>query len=199
MASRGPNNIFSGEPLPIAPKINDPEIDAFNRKLLDYLRRLVGKLSRFSNGDGGGTTVQVFAASTSVDLNPGAGATLPLPWDTEIRRDSIYTLSVGNTVIRVSETGFYVVEVDVTVNKNFQFRVMVSIVDSGGTEIVTEDYMKSDVTGPSTGQTYSFMVPVNLTAGDYISTILYVTDGVNDAAILKLGTRVLVTKIADEA
>ncbi len=47
-------SIFSGEPLPVQPNIEDPEaVDRFHFKVLEYLRRLAAKLD--GNLGGGGT------------------------------------------------------------------------------------------------------------------------------------------------
>jgi hypothetical protein len=52
-----PGTLFSGEPLPLAPRVGDSEVAAFHRKLLDYLRRLGAKLEQALGPGGGGTGV----------------------------------------------------------------------------------------------------------------------------------------------
>lgn len=47
-------SVFSGEPLPVAPRTGNAELDAFHRKVLDYLRRLGALLARFVDTTGGG-------------------------------------------------------------------------------------------------------------------------------------------------
>lgn len=193
MTTRGPANIYSGEILPVAPETKNVELDVFNRKLLDYLRRLVGKLSRFS---GSTASVPVFAASMTVDRNPGV-ISYVVEWDSEIRKDSIYSISSSKQIITVAETGLYSVEVDIAINKNFQTGIDVAKVDSGGNVLSTEDYLKSKINDPTLGHTYSYMVPIALTAGESLSIIVYSIDMVNLVEVLKLGTRILISKIGD--
>lgn len=45
MAKESLASILSGEPLPTAPPVEDPEVYKFHRDLLNYLRRLTGKFT----------------------------------------------------------------------------------------------------------------------------------------------------------
>ena len=195
MATRGASNIYSGEPLPVPPKVDDAEVDAFNRKLIDYLRRLTGKLARFSGGSSSGT-VSTVALSLSADY-PGSLVDYLIPFDNQIQRDSIFELGATLGTVKVLQAGCYSVEHDVTIAKNFQVELRVARVDSGGAEITTEDYAYTSITGPSPGMTYSSCVPLQLSAGDYIGVFIRCTDGISVIDVWKNGTRLLVTRLGD--
>ncbi|MHA2265859.1 MAG: hypothetical protein ACXAEN_25995, partial [Candidatus Thorarchaeota archaeon] len=68
--------LVSGEPMPIPPKVDDPELEAFHRKLMDYLRRLTTKLS---NTEFGGSAdvgvIETFAATIDGDQSVDGAAT----------------------------------------------------------------------------------------------------------------------------
>lgn len=193
MTTRGPNNIFSGEPLPLVPNFTDPETAAFARNLIDYLRRLTGKLARFS-GAGGSTVLEFAAYAQAQSLGVGAGVTAGIPWNVELRKDSLFTHATDSPAVRVSETGLYVVECDVQIFKNFAVDFSVSKTDNGGNIISTPVYAGSHYPAPGVSESVSFMVPIQLSAGDYVSVVM-----VQDDAFVSAGTRVWITKVKDES
>ena len=107
--------LFSGEPMPVAPKFKDPEVDAFNRKLLDYLRRLVTKLSQAINAGSG--SVSAFVSTLTADIT-GVSYTAEFSpsWTKDIFFDSSvfsHSTSVSPEEITVLQDGLYVFLVDV--------------------------------------------------------------------------------------
>jgi len=187
MATRGASNIYSGEPLPVPPKVDDVEVDAFNRKLIDYLRRLTGKLARFAGG--GGSSVLVFSAYIVSDYIPGL-ATFDIPWTEILREDSIFSHSADGTSITVAQAGFYIVEVDFTPYKNFNPTVLEIQVNG-----VTPTWATSHFVVTSQ-DTYSSMTPLVLSAGDIVTT--RIGNG-TDMGLYQYGTRIVVSHIGDES
>lgn len=189
MTTRGPNSIFSGEIMPLAPELKDPELNAFHRNLLDYLRRLTGKLSRHVGGGGG--TVETFSAYAN-EQSLGTGAVVALiPWNNELLKDSTYTHDVDSGVITVSQSGLYIVHCDVQIFKNFAAVFRVAKVDSGGTDISLETYIESTYPSPGVAESVSFMVPLLLDAGESLGVFMAQTD-----AYVSPGTRIAVNRIA---
>jgi hypothetical protein len=191
--------IFSGEPLPVPPNLKNPEADSFNRKLIDYLRRLSAKIDRFTGGgDGADGNVLVFAAYKSSTQSISDSAFDPITWDEVIRRDSIFTFTPGSAIIEVSETGFYVVEMDIMMFKNVTLELKLSTVDAGGTEIDDIDYGYSEYSPSLPNLTLSVMIPVELNAGDRISLfgLSQLMAGAND--VINSGTRLLISRISAE-
>ena len=186
MTTRGPQNIFSGEPLPVAPEVDNPEIDAFNRKLLDYLRRLTGKLARF--GGGSTSALKAIALYFTVDQSDFVTGIKILEWSNVIRQDSdTFQFSAPSTDITVLSAGDYVIEIDIRVLKNVPHEIYVKI---NGTVLA---YGKIRFV-PSGDDSYSYMIPVTLNANDVInitidSSSIFATSAYAD------GTRLLITKI----
>ncbi len=186
--------IFSGEPLPVPPKTSNPELDAFHRKVVDYLRRLAGRLDLTGGGGGGsGNQVEVFAAhrepGVDVQIVTGAGEAA-IPWEIEVRKDPSFTHSANSSVVTVNQDGFYIVEVDVTNAKNALLEFHINV---NGTPV---DYSYSgdiSVFASIAYETYSFVVPLNLNNGDGIEVIMTQFD----ATTVGKGTRILVTRIGE--
>ena len=103
-------NIFSGEQLPVAPRVENAEMEAFHRKLLDYLRRLSGKLDRFTTGNNGAVipAVSLYLAS---DQNLAASYTA-LSWSNELWRD-LEAFAHSGAFVRVVTNGLYLITIDV--------------------------------------------------------------------------------------
>lgn len=188
MTTRGPNNIFSGEPLPLVPNFTDPETAAFTRNLIDYLRRLTGKLSRFSSSGSGGELVFSACLSTDQILGDGIGGGAAVKWTQTLRKDSAFQVNTPFDIIRVLTTGFYVVEVDFLLKKRYP--PTVAIVTKNGLALsygVTKPFVDAF------DSSASLMVPVNLSANDELGIVISGIDELD-----KTGTRLLVTKIGDE-
>lgn len=196
--------IFSGEPLPIAPAIEDAELSAFHRKVLDYLRRLAGKIDQFGDGgggDGADGNVLVFAAYKDTTDTFSDTTQTPVPWDVVIRKDSIFNFSASSAIIQVTEAGFYVIEVDLMPLKNVLFYAYVSKVDAGG--VATDDVDYGDggfpITGAAVGdQGGSMMVPLMLDANDRFSIFAKSQTGTGDNTWVTRGCRILVSRISAE-
>lgn len=187
----GGKRIFSGEPLPIQPLIKEPELDAFHRKILDYLRRLTAKLDRFVAPPTGTGNVTVFSAYKDADQTFYEGAESKILWEVELRKDSPFTFEAGSSDIEVTEDGFYILEVDIRSIKNLPYTVYVRVTDT------LPVYALSHFT-PSVDDTFSIMVPLVLVAGDVITVSILLEAG-GDAFIYADGTRLLITHIGEEA
>jgi len=192
--------IFSGEPLPVPPNMKNPEVDAFNRKLIDYLRRLSAKIDRFTGtgGDAADGNVLVFAAYKTKVQSVSDAAYDPITWDETIRSDTAFTFTPGQAVIQVNETGFYVVEVDLRMFKNVTLNTKLSTTDSGGTVITDIAWGFSQWTPSFPDETMSAIIPVLLTAGDYISYLGFSQAGSGANDTLESGCRILISRISDE-
>lgn len=192
--------IFSGEPLPVPPNMKNPEVDAFNRKLIDYLRRLAAKIDRFTGtgGDGADGNVLVFAAYKDTEDTFDDTTPTPVPWDVVIRQDSIFTFTAPSAIIQVTEAGFYVVEVDLAPFKNLPFFVHVGIVDAGGSETDDIDYSYSGFPISNTNQSGSMMVPLELAANDRISVFAVSTSATGTNSWVVNGCRILISRISTE-
>lgn len=187
MATRGQNNIFSGEPMPVAPKIDDPELAGFVRNLLDYLRRLTGKLAQFTTSSGIGGA-PAFAATLIVDQS-NLGSALTIQWTNVVHRDiDVFDFTTPDTDIIIRQQGEYSVEVDIQVLKNVHHELTITV--NG----VTIDWSHSKFLPGDADLSYSFMVPVHCDVGDVIQARLDCAP-FGGIAVEASGTRILVTKL----
>lgn len=188
--------IWSGEPLPIAPKIKDPELDHFVRKLLEYLRRLGAKLAQYPSGPGGGTsgTIPIFSAWLTADQTVDG---TDVKWTAVLRRDAVYdhTLDpVGNEqYVTVLEDGFYLVHVDLEFDALVTFPVTVSVKLSD--PVAATVAFSFDVVG-QTG-TYCGAIPLPLVAGVTLSIGLLPTLG--SGSLLRSGSRLTILKLTSDS
>lgn len=189
MATRGPQNIFSGEILPVPPQLDDPESDAFNRKLIDYLRRLTGKLARFVDTSGSGTVSSIALCFDSDQSDFITGAMI-LSWTNQLHKNAeVFEFSAPSTEITVLSAGTYVVEIDVRLLKNVQHLINVYI--NGVRPNYGKIVLQSDVDA-----SYSFMIPVVLSANDVI-TIELDASAFGQVYAYADGTRLLITRLGD--
>ncbi len=197
MTTRGPTNIFSGEIMPVAPKIDDPELSAFVRNLLDYLRRLTGKLSRFT-GTNTGASVLVFAAYADDQEYLSAGDN-QIVWTHRLRQDSPYSWSSPSAQIQVSQPGFYLVLVDLMFHPGAAIDTDVWISKVQGTTILStarygySEYGLTDAVSPNNSHT--FECPVVLSAGDTIA--IYAS--ASSVSLLERGTRITILHLPEES
>lgn len=141
------SGLFSGEPLPVAPNEPNAERAAFDRKLLDYLRRLSAKLAQYVPTDGGeddpgtDTPVNIPTFSAFNENNQEVVSTgtygAAVAWERALWRDSIYEHTDGNSVITVTEDGFYLIWCDLEVNYSgyTSAQMWLMILDGSGTPI----------------------------------------------------------------
>jgi len=192
-------NIFSAEILPLAPKVDDVELDVFHRKLLDYLRRLTGKLGTYAGGDGGSSTaaLKVFAAYKD-DQTLSSDEEIVL-WENELRRDSIYTYNGTYGFVQVSEAGLYIVECDLSMVKDFAQDYLVIKCDATGTRTDTMTYNTTRPNLDSEATTCSFMVPVLCDANDRLAVLISGDPGIVSDIIKGNSSRLLITKVEAEA
>lgn len=126
--------LYSGEPLPDPPRLDVenleelvPELDAFHRKIIDYLRRLGAKLSNVNYAppmSEGAEGFSVFCATLDVksDFTPASATWEDIPWETLIRKDTdvfSHSVSTNPGEITVLKTGFYLVHLEVQVDSDF--------------------------------------------------------------------------------
>lgn len=201
--------LFSGEPLPVAPKTDDPEIDAFFRKLLDYLRRLAGLLNQFVGPPpppgAGGETPSIacyFTADQDSDNvfnhiswtqdvwkdGPFDHDTVGTPWEVLVLEDGFYLISL---VLRTLKGAF-------TTNQ-----IRVSISDSGGAGVVFHPFFGESTLGPAGGGgqsgTMTLTVALPLIANKAI-TIYYRQDlGFTPSDIIAVGSSLTISKLRSEA
>lgn len=189
MATRGPQNIFSGEILPVPPQLDDPESDAFNRKLIDYLRRLTGKLARFVDTGGSGAVSSIALCFDSDQSDFSTGIML-LSWTNQLHKNAeVFEFSAPSTEITVLSAGTYVVEIDVRLLKNVQHLINVYV--NGVRPNYGKIVLQSDVDA-----SYSFMIPVVLSANDVI-TIELDASAFGQVYAYADGTRLLITRLGD--
>ena len=121
---------FSGEPLPLAPSLEgmeDPqrqELEAFHRKLLDFLRRMGAKLSseRFSPVSSG---IDTLALALVANYTLGAGWQ-DIEWSLQLRVDSSFSHSVlvNPGKITIEKDGYYLILADINLNDSWDFRII---------------------------------------------------------------------------
>lgn len=124
----GGKTIFSGEPLPVAPPIKDPELNAFHRKLIDYLRRLTGKLNQYV---GAGNGLETFVTTIAGEANATLGSDwAPIDWTLDIRKDAVYEHSISSNQeqITVLLAGLYIILCDLWLDTGPTFPVSTRVV-----------------------------------------------------------------------
>lgn len=191
--------IFSGEPLPVAPLVGSPEVDAFNRKLLDYLRRLTGKLDGLSlppPGGGSGnipTYVGYFTEDQSLEASYA-----PIDWTTDLWIDDAYAHDTINPErIQVLSDGLYACFVDIEIAKSGFYPVDVKIViyhDDGSTT-----FSPLFGHGLAGTDTFSMAVTLPLTANKAIAFFIQAPFFPDPTGIKFEGTRLTILKLADNA
>lgn len=107
--------LFSGEPLPLAPKIGDDvELDVFIRKLLDYIRRLGAKLSNPTFLPATAAQVRLFSGLLSAD-EVISTAWEALLWERFLRKDTDvfqHSITTNPDEITFLQDGFYTFLID---------------------------------------------------------------------------------------
>lgn len=194
--------ILSGEPLPVQPefkgdKISVPELNVFFRKLIDYIRRLTGKLDRIVENTGSGLMPLIFSGYKTADSAVSDSAYSPVTWEAQLRIDEIYVHTPPSAVIQVLEDGLYEVEVDLRITDAIATYTKVSIVDSGGTEISTPAYAYSQFNVDKDNDTVSFMVPIVLSANDYVSVFVKAEGASGGNTLDQTGSRIMIIKFRD--
>lgn len=185
--------IFSGEPMPVAPQVKEPELASFHYKLLEYLRRLAAKIdANTGTGDPGtGAATLVFGANLTAAFEYDDSGYIPIVWDNVIRSDTPFSHSAGT--ITLANTGFYVVELDLMIFKNLSTEVSVRL---NGVEI---DWGHSKFTPNTADDTWSLMVPFTATSGDDLTLEIKNGLGLANNFLGEAGTRVLVAYYPAEA
>lgn len=156
--------LFSGEPLPVPPRGMNPETDAFYRKLIDYLRRLSGKIDRYAVGSG---SVDAFVTTIAGDSDQalGAGAYEPIEWTLDIHKDSPFghSISSDQEQITILTSGLYVFLCDLTINvgPTFPVRARLRILAPDG-------YVKYSLSEIPAVGTLALTVTVPLVAGTIV-------------------------------
>jgi hypothetical protein len=189
-------SLFSGEPLPVAPKVDSAEISAFHRKLLDYLRRLAGKLDAAQQDDGSDPTsfgqVQAFSAFLDDyhDLSSVGTYGTKVEWDQELWQDSPFSHSNG--VIRMNVDGFYLFNIDLSIDfvGYVDAILTLAIVDVTGTIIAIPDFAYAHATPFSHTMTIGLPLPSGTRVALFVKTNI---DGA--AGLLPTGSRINILRV----
>jgi hypothetical protein len=182
----GGKTIFSGEPLPLAPGVNDLELDAFHRKLLDYLRRLGAKLNQFV-GQGA-----VEALVAYIDTQSTFVSYTSISWDHTLWIDSPF--ENNGTYIRVLVDGLYVFHVDVLVPEGFTLgNIVIELIGPSGTTFYPLFSLCRFETF-SYAMTISLPLLADTQIRVQLKTNIAVTDGLQAS-----GTRLTIMRIRDDA
>lgn len=110
--------LHSGEPIPIPPEGDDADLNAYLRKLTDYLRRLTAKLSSniYAPPPAAGTgSLATLALTLDGDYNMTSGMET-IAWDQVLRQDSAYTYASG--VVTFVTAGLYLILAEINVQNN---------------------------------------------------------------------------------
>ena len=184
--------IYSGEPLPTAPRVKDPELAAFFRKLLDYLRRLTAKLDQGTGGNTPASRIQSFAARFSTDQNI-ADVYAAIIWEDEIHVDTCFDHVEDSSRVQVLCDGVYLVCVDLEISSDATFPVEVDlrVIYEGNIGILTYGYGSISSAG-----TLSRSIPLTLRAGAEIQ-VQAKQASTTQQAVLRRGSRITVVKLAD--
>ena len=187
---------FPGEPLPLAPSLEGMEeaqrveLEAFHRKLLDYLRRLAAKLSseRFSPVSSG---IEILALALDDDYGLGGSGWRDIEWSLQLRIDSSFSHSVLVTPekITIEKDGFYLILADIFLNDTWRFR----IIDSSGDTLDYGEHAQEVLL--SSDQNSAVVIATHLHAGQIIRTQLNQT---NDLLIAD-STRLVILRLGNLA
>lgn len=181
--------VFSGEPLPIAPRVPDAELENFHRKLLDYLRRLGAKIDHYLQPSTPGNEVQCVMCYLDTDKVLGASYA-PIVWTDSLRVDAAFSFSAGQ--VSVTEDGFYLILVDIDVGDNGYFLVEAKIVIGSPDFVPTFGY---GVIGPNTG---SLAISLPLPAGKTIDVHVRCVDSPDVRGIKSAKTRLTILRLHNE-
>lgn len=124
--------------MPIAPKVDDPELASFHRKLLDYLRRITTKLSNTEFGGGGGD-VETFAATMTLDFDLGNNVWTDVEWDDPLRMDAFYSHSATTNPEQITllQAGLYLVLCDLHVEGESEWYMQIA---NGDDDVLSYSY-----------------------------------------------------------
>lgn len=187
--------LFSGEPLPVAPKEADAERSAFHRKLLDYLRRLTSKLDAFANREPDipppATNVAAYAGFLINDQQTESLYTA-INWEGTLWRDSPY--EPQGDKLKVLEPGLYVFNIDLW------------LLDPGGIDAqITLGITNGDLFfyptfgfGGFAQHSFSMTVPLPLLANTSVAVLLK-TNIPDPQGLKHNGTRMTVLRVRDNA
>lgn len=199
-------SLFSGEPLPVAPAMRGgdqstrlTELEAFHRKLLDYLRRLGARLDQFAANppEGGGsaaTNVQAFAGFLDDD-EATTESYSPVNWTRTLWKDTPYSHSNSpGAQIEVLVPGLYVISVDLLLLTNgfTNADVFIGFVDNGGALLAYPQF----AVGRGDTPTISLCVSLPLPANTRI-TVFLKTDSPDSGGLLKSGSRITILRVRD--
>lgn len=177
------NAIFSGEPLPIPPVTGDAELEAFHRKLIDYLRRLAGRLSRGLISSGSG--IESLAAVKDGDqVLTGSGAEDIVTWETLLWQDDAFSHETNG--VRIRKAGRFLVHVDVGIGKTgMEFAVRRNGVNLDYGYIFTFNGVVDTLS-------YGSSTPVQLAVGDFLEVVV---KAINSESLFASSTRLVVLKL----
>lgn len=184
--------IFSGEPLPQPPKAVNAEHDAFFRKLMDYLRRLAGKIDQYAVG---GSATDTYVGTISGDTNQALGTAYEsIEWTQDIHKDAAYEHSTTSNQdkITILQNGLYLILCDITVvtGPTFPVQARVKLVSPDG-------FVKYSLAEINAIGTLSLAVTVPLVSGAQIYIVAQDSGGTGGNVIEPDGTRITIVKLSD--
>lgn len=182
--------LFSGEPLPVAPREPNAERAAFDRKLLDYLRRLSARLDAANepppDGEMGFGQVEALSCflTSNHAVSSGGTAGALVEWDENLWQDSAFSHSSGNVLI--NKDGFYIFLIDLAIDFSgfVDATAFFSILDGSGTALAFVEFGE----GHTVTNTYTMTIGLPLPAGTRVG--VYLKTNADDAAgLLSTGSR----------
>lgn len=189
------SRIFSGEPLPLPPRVDNAELAVFHRKLIDYLRRLAGLLTRYVDPEGGpGTpsdsTIPVVVCY--IDANQDLEASYTgIDWTNTIWIDG-EAFNHSGEFISVVEDGLYLIHCDIELNSGFYETTMVVEVSAPDGSSVFYPRMGY---GKLNNGTFSLAMTIPLVAGRRFQVLVRCVDAPETNGILAEGTRITVLRL----
>ncbi|MHA2265800.1 MAG: hypothetical protein ACXAEN_25700 [Candidatus Thorarchaeota archaeon] len=186
--------LFSGEPLPLAPSTDDPELENFHRKLLDYLRRLTEKVSAPETYGGPSSGVlEAFASGLSANQNcADSTAWTDIGWTDPWRRDAAFAhdATTDPDEITLVQSGFYLLHMDISIDNASDIQLRLANGDGDGLA-----YSLLDNTAQLTRVMVTYTVPFFAAAGGIIRVQIKVGTNNDDVeadytrlAILRIGS-----------
>lgn len=181
------SRIISGEPLPTPPRALDPEVDAYNRKIIDYLRRLSAKLQALLNG--AGSAVECYSAWFDASQTVAA-AYATITWNKDLHVDGPYShsMTVDPGKITVVLDGLYLVCCDLQVDAAVQGAIKLTNTNTGAVSYVKFGYSNSGA------ETLSMAIPLPLIAG--ITIEVQLQDSLGTTTVNTLGSRITILRLS---
>lgn len=189
--------IFSGEPLPVAPKVDNAELDSFHRKVLDYLRRLSAKLDSQALEDDiddpvGFGQVEAFSAFLenfqAVSSSGTYGAIVV--WEQTLWQDTPYSVSGGR--ITINKDGFYIFFIDLNIEfSGFVDAVAVlALIDDMNQVLGVPSFARGHIVP------HGYTITIGLPLPAFTRVAVFLKTNIDDpAGLIPSGTRINIIRV----